>query len=370
MNRRLVLVLLAALSGFACGPATKASGSATVFGPINVEARGNGPGVIEWFDGPPPTAATQPWTVSAWVRPTDAIAHSSLVAGFGDGIDFLGSQRYLAADASGWFVWIGNKSTKAAEVPKVSDRVSPPAGTAPVTLNRWQHLAATFDGTTLNFYVNGKLVAGEQIALTEAAMQPLIAPPPAWKAGGCFSGKVAEFTIQSKALSASEITASMQVSPAALDALSFQRAPDGPTPDNRWTEFRGTRILGPQDPDTLPKLVPAVTPTRTPKLSPRPTSVLAPDGQLFLDRGWELADAATVSATPVELSRLGFDTRSWYDATVPGTVLTSLVQQGFIPTRCTVSTICSSPTWRKRPGGTGSNFPLRKGEKTCGASHV
>ena len=331
MKRSLPLGLLAIVCAFGFQPAVIAAGNAAVFGPMNVDAHGSGPGVIEWFDGPPPVSPNQSWTVSAWVRPTGAMTEPTLVAGFGDGIDFIGSQRYLAADASGWFVWIGNRENLKMNSTKGPDRVSPPPGTAPVMLNQWQHLAATFDGATLSFYVNGKLAVGEKVALTEAAMQPLIAPPPAWKNGGCFAGRVAGFTIQDKALSAGEIAASMQASRASLDALSFQRAPDGPTPVNRWTEFRGPRNFAPQRPDTFPKPVPAVTTTRTPKLSPRPTPALAADGQLFLDRGWELADAATVEAKPADVSRPGFDTRAWYDATVPGTVLTSLVQQGVYP---------------------------------------
>ncbi len=331
MKLGLPLGLLAVVCVFGCQSSVLAAGGATVFGPINVEAHGSGPGVIEWFDGAPPVGAKQAWTVSAWVRPTAAMADPTLVAGFGDGIDYIGAQRYLAADASGWFVWIGNRDSPKMDNRKGPDRVSPPPGTAPVVVNQWQHLAATFDGATLSFYVNGKPVAGEKTALTEAAMQPLIAPPPAWKNGGCFAGKVAGFNIQNRALSAAEISASMQATPAALDALSYQRAPDGPTPVNRWTEFRGPRNFGPQNPDSFPKPVPAVTTTRTPKLSPRPVPGLAPDGQLTLDRGWELADAATVEAKPVEISRPGFDTRAWYDATVPGTVLTTLVQQGVYP---------------------------------------
>jgi hypothetical protein len=330
MKRHLIVALVFTCLGGTSQAATAALGTAPVFGPVGVEAHGSGPGSIDWFDGPPPTAATQPWTVSAWVRPTEAISGPTLVAGFGDGIDYIGSQRFLAADASGWFFWIGNKPSKS-ETPGASDRVSPPSGSAPVLLDQWQYLAATFDGTTLNFFVNGKLAATDKVALTEAAMQPLIAPPPAWKTGGCFSGRVAFFYIESRALTPAEIGSAMQATPAFLDQVSFRRTPDGPTPTNRWAEFRGTRNLPPQPPDTFPQPVPPVTPTRTPKLSPEPMPALAPDGQLILDRGWELADAATVSAGPGAISRPGFDTRAWYDATVPGTVLTSLVQQGVYP---------------------------------------
>ena len=273
MKRSLPPGLLAVLCAFGCQSAVIAAGSATVFGPINVEAHGSGPGVIEWFDGPPPVSPTQAWTVSAWVRPTGAMADPTLVAGFGDGIDFIGSQRYLAADASGWFVWIGNRENLKMNSTKGPDRVAPPPGTAPVMLNQWQHLAATFDGATLSFYVNGKLAAGEKAALTEAAMQPLIAPPPAWKNGGCFAGKVAGFTIQDKALAAGKSPRRCRHPAQPSTPCPSERAPDGPTPVNRWTEFRVARATSGRKPRTASrKPVPAVTTTRTPKLSPRPTA--------------------------------------------------------------------------------------------------
>ena len=305
----------------------RAAGAEVVFGPLNVEAHGSGPGVIGWFDGPPPTTAAHPWTVSAWVRPTAAITRPTLVTGFGDGIDYVGAQRYLAADAAGWYVWVGSKDSK----DQAPHDLVPPAGTAPVNVDHWQFLAATFDGTTLSFYVDGKSVGSQAETLNECAMQPLVAPPPAWKDGGCFAGKVARFAISAQALSAADIAAQAQTPAATLDALKFEPAPDGPTPENRWAEFKGGRNFPPQDPTTFPKPVPPVTPTRTPKLAPRPTPTLAADGQLVLDRGWEMADAGTVSAKPTEISSPAFDTHAWYDATVPGTVLTTLAQQGVYP---------------------------------------
>ena len=327
MRSRFSLVaLLIVLSVSVLITTSFATEGGVVFGPLDAEAHGQGPGLVEWFDGPPPTTAASAWTITAWVRPTTPISASTLVAGFGDGIDCHGSQRYLAADANGWFVWVGTKDGK----DKPAGNLVPATGTTPVAVDRWQHLAATFDGTTLVFYVNGTPVASEAVALTEAAMQPLVAPPPAWKDGGCFAGRVARFCIHSRALSASEISVAAQQT-TSLDALHFEPTPDGPTPVNRWTEFVGSRNLPPQKPDTFPKPVPAVSLVRTPKVLPRPTPALLPTGQLNLDRGWELADAETVSAQPAEICREGFDTHTWLDATVPGTVLTTLVQQGVYP---------------------------------------
>ncbi len=47
--------------------------------------------------------------------------------------------------------------------------------------------------------------------------------------------------------------------------------------------------------------------------------------------GWQLQDESKVKATGEEVSAGGFETSDWYAATVPGTVLTSLVNDGIYP---------------------------------------
>jgi hypothetical protein len=50
-----------------------------------------------------------------------------------------------------------------------------------------------------------------------------------------------------------------------------------------------------------------------------------------LASGWQLQDSAKVSQTGADLSRPGAEAEGWYAATVPGTVLTSLVNDGVYP---------------------------------------
>jgi len=315
--------------------------AAPVFGPFDAQARGAGPGHIEWFDGQPPTEPGDAWTIATWVKPKPdfAISIPTLVAGFGDGVDFFGAQRFIAADANGWFFWVGNsqprlKDLKTGEypvLPELPDRVR---FNAKAESNVWVHLAAKFDGKTLRLFLDGKPVATEDIQLTRAAMQPLVAPPPAWQYGGCFVGKVAGFTIWNEALPDTKI-AELARDSTGLDARAFTPAPAGDTPSYRihakdFSTGRD-RNLPAQDPATYPQPVPQVKTQRIPKLNPRPTSLPDRTGKLTLNRGWEMADAWKVSATPEQISKPGFNTAAWFDATVPGTALTTLVQQGVYP---------------------------------------
>ena len=52
---------------------------------------------------------------------------------------------------------------------------------------------------------------------------------------------------------------------------------------------------------------------------------------VVLSSGWRLQDAAQVSQPGAELSQTSFEPKDWLTATVPGTVLTSLVNDGIYP---------------------------------------
>jgi hypothetical protein len=83
-----------------------------------------------------------------------------------------------------------------------------------------------------------------------------------------------------------------------------------------------------QDPATFPR---STVPPRKPRkriATPLPPLTDAGNGDLVLTGGWKLQEARKVAGTARELSAPGFDASSWLDATVPGTVLTTLVDQG------------------------------------------
>ena len=56
-----------------------------------------------------------------------------------------------------------------------------------------------------------------------------------------------------------------------------------------------------------------------------------PPPSFALDSGWQLQDAAKVTGAGADLSQADASTSNWYAATVPGTVLTSLVNDGVYP---------------------------------------
>jgi len=83
-------------------------------------------------------------------------------------------------------------------------------GTAPLVLDTWTHLAATYDGSTLRLFVNGVQAAAVPAAgaLAAAADPVRIGGNTIW--GEYFSGRIDEVRIYDRALSAAEIREDMK----------------------------------------------------------------------------------------------------------------------------------------------------------------
>jgi hypothetical protein len=94
-----------------------------------------------------------------------------------------------------------------------------------------------------------------------------------------------------------------------------------PGPDGDPRQGRATFPTSPAPPQKPHKRITA----------PRPGLTDAGNGDLVLTGGWKLQETRKVAGTARELAVAGFDASSWFDATVPGTVLTTLVDQGVYP---------------------------------------
>ncbi len=84
--------------------------------------------------------------------------------------------------------------------------------------------------------------------------------------------------------------------------------------------------------DTLPQSrAPfVVNPVKSPATSPDELKLCG--NELVFNAGWKMIESPRLRMMDgTALSKSGLDTRGWYDATVPGTVLTTLVNQGVYP---------------------------------------
>ncbi len=88
----------------------------------------------------------------------------------------------------------------------------------------------------------------------------------------------------------------------------------------------------PQDPSALPKSRSAINlPVVLPKIAREARLIISDTNEWIVSNGWELAAAKQINSTGSEISKPGFNTGSWINATVPGTILTTLYDRGYYP---------------------------------------
>ena len=131
-------------------------------------------------------------TLSAWVRPSGAGADWQTVL-LKESPGFMVYALYADTDTnrpSGHVVVGGDLDVR---------------GTAQLATNMWTHLAATFDGSNLRFYVNGGLVATRAVAGSMSASTGAlrIGGNATW--GEWFGGLIDDLRVYNRALSQAEI---------------------------------------------------------------------------------------------------------------------------------------------------------------------
>jgi hypothetical protein len=259
--------------------------------------------------------ASSPWTISAWYNSAEAVEERELIAGVGD---ITGEYpRYLCLEPGKVALWMGPQNELSA----------PQAQGSPDT---WHLLIATFDGEQMRLYSDGVLVAHG--VLTTGATQGVlqIGPVPIDPENGKhFGGKVAHFTVQRHALNDAEVKQLFADRPQ-FAVLSYD---EGSKPWPLQTRAQAG-YRAPQDPQTLPKSrAPLPMPVARNEKAAKGGDVLQSSGpnEWTLAQGWTLQEAPKVKLSAAQLSDAGFETHDWLHATVPGTVLQSMIDDGVYP---------------------------------------
>ena len=188
---------------------------------------------------------------------------------------------------------------------------------------QWVWLAASSDGKTERLWLDGKEIAKGKAEEGTGASVLVMGAREAGAEG--FGGKLAGLTVEEGDLS-----------PERAQALAAQR------PDSDLIVFEEAAAVwpvqvkqmfgqgAPQDAWTLPKSkAPASPPVAKPVVET--PGLAAEDANHWTLGDFRLQAAPKVAADGASLSRAGFDASSWYAATVPGTVLTTLVDRGVYP---------------------------------------
>lgn len=249
------------------------------------------------------------FSLSAWVRPDGSLPGTALLIALGETTPE--SCRCLALQ-DGHLVYIEGGRTLRSQ--------------ASVDPGAWTHVAVSVTKGRAVLYVDGRRVAEGARNGSPATPRLALAPAgPAWAGVGHFGGTLVEARLHDTALSTANVAALVRARPN-FDTVHLWRVGAG----WEWQSKANTGLWRPQDPWTLPQ---------SPSPASAPVARAAPDRPLLepLDarrwqvNGWRLAAAPDVEASPAVVSSSGFETRSWHVATVPGTVLTTLVDRGVYP---------------------------------------
>jgi len=91
-------------------------------------------------------------------------------------------------------------------------------------------------------------------------------------------------------------------------------------------------LTEPQDKNTLPKSrAEIIWPERKAKINPHSSLKPLSKNEWIVTGGWEMICADDIGGNACEVSKNEYNTTKWYNAVVPGTVLTTLVEQGVYP---------------------------------------
>ncbi|MHB1957898.1 MAG: glycosyl hydrolase 2 galactose-binding domain-containing protein [Acidobacteriaceae bacterium] len=306
------------IAASACAQTTKTPALTVLpqsYGPYSGHFLSGGIGLTKPLPAADPILkANTPWTLSAWVEFSPSSTGPLLIAGVGDprGED----SRFFALENGLAELRFGRGHSLRA--------------TSPLGGLGWHLLAASFDGNTARLYVDGAEVADGPLQAGPIQPQMMMAPvesPCVETFCVHFGGRIARFTLNREALSAQDMAALAAQKPD-FQLIAFE---EGSKP---WAlqvvQFAGN--TAPQDPATLPH---RNAPFSEPQAGPLPPTdtTLQPSGSgdWVLAGGWKLAAAPKVSATPESISTPGFDMSNWLAATVPGTVLTTMIARGIYP---------------------------------------
>jgi glycosyl hydrolase family 2/Ig-like domain-containing protein/concanavalin A-like lectin/glucanase superfamily protein len=256
--------------------------------------------------------ADSPWSLYFWVKPAETLKAQTLLAGLGNPTEEY--PRYVALDNSKLVLWLGKDNTL--------------TSSAAVTAQNWHLLAATFDGTDFHLYCDGAQVAGGKLTLGSVSNVLQMAPSDLpWPNGKHFGGKIATLTLLRRALTSDEIK-QLYAQPGNVTGILYE---EGSKPWSVQTRAQAG-YRAPQDPATTPTGKGAISRPAA-RAIPQAQPALQPSGEneWTVAAGWTLTPAPKVNKEGPQISVAGFSDKDWWPATIPGTVLTTMVDRGVYP---------------------------------------
>jgi Exo-beta-D-glucosaminidase Ig-fold domain/Concanavalin A-like lectin/glucanases superfamily/Glycosyl hydrolases family 2/Glycosyl hydrolases family 2, TIM barrel domain/Glycosyl hydrolases family 2, sugar binding domain len=278
-------------------------------GPYNVTILEGGEGLTRALSSATASLeANAPWSMSGWVNPKHEQSGPAVLLAVGKSQE---DGRALMLDGGTLSLWAGGQLLKS-------------RGAA--TPGIWSAIAATFDGKTARLYVDGTEVASQELQVGAAAAQLNVATvAPQGINMPHFGGQLAQLTLHRRALTADQVQSLYKARPDFGVIVFHEVGGHWPWQVKQW---RG--LQEPQDPWTLPHGKAPFSKPVAKAAAAKPALMPAGAGVWNLT-SWKLAAAPTVTSLPADISGANYSDAAWYAATVPGTVLTTLIDRGVYP---------------------------------------
>ncbi len=250
------------------------------------------------------------WTLAFWFKGDEATSGNGLTPLAGIGDVMAKDARFVALVDGRLGLWMGRGQDHFVAADSAETE-------------GWHFAVATGDGGTVTLYGDGKEVGSEAYAQGDVAARLMMAP----LGDHHFGGKIAGLKIYDQALTAGQVMA-LAAHPPDFELPQYTEA------SAHWpVQTRGMAgQLEPQDPATLPRGKGGIqAPSAKPLSGAEMTTTLAGKNPWAIRGGWKLAAAPDVKAGGAEISKVGFAAKGWTAATVPGTVLTTMIDRGVYP---------------------------------------
>ncbi len=303
------------------------------YGPYNGRFLFAGRGLAEPLPaGVPLLKADAPWTMSVWFREEVGAPANMLLAGVGDPAEESSRVLALVDGKPALRFGAGNQLVAAATIAK----------------SGWHQMAATCDGRRQHLFADGVEVAAGELALGQVSAQVVLGPVPEstvphYGPGSeaprrpiagfeHFGGLIAGFEVTPGALTPKEVRERFGRRPDFALLAYTEGSPAWPTQKRAPSGY-----FEPQDPSLLPHSKAAFSKAVAKPLPPaRATLESTGESRWTLAANWRLMPAPEITvagepATAEQISAAGFDTKGWMVATVPGTVLTTMIDRGVYP---------------------------------------
>lgn len=305
---RALLPTAALVFGFAACT-LRAAQAQMSYGPVHAEFLADGPGIQKTLPKAFQSSfsSKSAWSLCLWFEGRGKDPATTVLVGLGN--PGAPSTRYLGLKDGKATLWIGSKIVASVN--------------SSVRQGDWHFLAISSHNGQIQLILDKSIIATKLSEAGNGETKLLLAPEtPEIEKSQHFGGKIAFLRVRMRTLTEQD-----KQRPEFATVVYEQGSRSWPTQVRAQSGYKT-----PQSTETLPRSGAPFSPPQAKPLPPTESSLksLGPQ-QWIVSGGWKLTPAPKAQGSATEISSANYKTESWWPATVPGTVLTTMVDRGIYP---------------------------------------